>query len=124
MVVSLQGTMGEVDNLRTAAANKDLGAISVGLGKASDAMAMADSSANDPIVQLFGYAPIIGSDIRAASIVSKDGRLVIQAAEQVTSVANQLIKSGIGKRIKTVKIPKPPTTEQINNKINNIIPKV
>jgi hypothetical protein len=81
MVVSLQGTMGEVDNLRTAAANKDLGAISVGLGKASDAMAMADSSANDPIVQLFGYAPIIGSDIRAASIVSKDGRLVIQAAE-------------------------------------------
>jgi len=98
MVVSLQGTMGEVDNLRTAAANKDLGAISVGLGKASDAMAMADSSANDPIVQLFGYAPIIGSDIRAASIVSKDGRLVIQAAEQVTSVANQLIKSGIGKK--------------------------
>ena len=34
------------------------------------------------------------------------------------------IKSGIGKRIKTVKIPKPPTTEQINNKINNTIPKI
>lgn len=98
MVVSLQGTMGEVENLRTAAANKDLGAISVGLGKASDAMSMADSSANDPIVQLFSYAPIIGSDIRAASIVSKDGRLVLQAAEEVTSVANQLIKSGIGKK--------------------------
>jgi hypothetical protein len=34
------------------------------------------------------------------------------------------IKSGIGKRINTVKIPKPPTTEQINNKINNTIPKI
>ena len=34
------------------------------------------------------------------------------------------IKSGMGKRIKTVKIPKPPSAEEINNKINNTIPKV
>jgi hypothetical protein len=98
MVSSLQGTMSEVDNLQTAAASKDLGAISAGLGKAADAIAMADSAANDPIVQLFGFAPIIGNDIRAASIVSSDGRLVLQAAQEVTSVANQLVKSGIGKK--------------------------
>ena len=30
------------------------------------------------------------------------------------------IKGGIGKRIKTVKIPKPPSTQEINSKINNI----
>ena len=98
MVVSLQGAMAEVQDLKSAAQNKDLGAISVGLGKASDAIAMADSSANDPIVQLFGFTPIIGSDIRAASVVSSDGRLVLQAAQEVTSVANQLVKSGLGKK--------------------------
>lgn len=98
MVVSLQGAMAEVQDLKSAAQNKDLGAISIGLGKASDAIAMADSSANDPIVQLFGFTPIIGSDIRAASVVSSDGRLVLQAAQEVTSVANQLVKSGLGKK--------------------------
>lgn len=98
MVVSLQSTMGEVENLKAAAANKDLGAISIGLGKASDAIAVADSSAKDPIVQMFSFVPIIGNDIKAASVVSSDGRLVLQAAEEVTSVANQLVKSGIGKK--------------------------
>ncbi|MFZ4117542.1 MAG: DUF4012 domain-containing protein [Rhodoluna sp.] len=101
MVVSLQSTMGEVDNLRAAAANKDLGAISQALGKAADAIEMADSSAQDPLVQLFANAPFIGSDIRAASVVSKDGRMVLLAAEQVTLVANQLVTSGIGKELLT-----------------------
>jgi len=98
MVVSLQSAVDEVQDLRSAAQSKDLGAISVGLGEAADAISMADSSANDPIVQLFGLAPIIGSDIKAASIVSSDGHLVLQAAEEVTSVANQLVRSGIGKK--------------------------
>jgi hypothetical protein len=40
------------------------------------------------------------------------------------ALPDELTDSGIGKRIKIVKIPKPPTTEQINNKINNTIPKV
>ena len=35
-----------------------------------------------------------------------------------------LTESGIGKQIKIIKIPSPPTTEQINNKINNTIPKI
>jgi len=97
MVVSLQNTMGEVEKLQTAAHNKDLATLSVGLGKAADAIAMADSSAHDPLVQLFGFLPIIGADIHAASVVSSDGRLVLQAAQEVTSVANQLVKAGIGK---------------------------
>lgn len=98
MLVSLQSTIGEVQNLKVAAQNKDLGEISLGLGKAADSIAMADSLASDPIVQLFGFVPIIGSDIRAASIVSSDGHLVLQAAQEVTSVANQLVKSGVGKK--------------------------
>ena len=98
MVVSLQGTVDEVNNLRTAAANKDLGAISAGLGRAADAIEMADSSAQDPLVQLFSNVPIIGNDIKAASVVSTDGRMVLLAAEEVTLVSNQLIKSGIGKK--------------------------
>ena len=101
MVVSLQATMGEVDNLRAAAANKDLGAISSALGKAADSIEMADSSAKDPLVQLFANAPIIGSDIRAASVVATDGRMVLLAAEEVTLVSNQLVKAGIGKELLT-----------------------
>lgn len=97
MVVSLQGTLGEVDNLRAAAANKDLGALSVSIGKAADAIEMADSSAKDPLVQLFSNTPIVGNDIRAASVVASDGRMVLLAAEEVTLVASQLIKAGIGK---------------------------
>jgi hypothetical protein len=97
MVVSLQGTLAEVDNLRAAAANKDLGALSVSIGKAADAIEMADSSAKDPLVQLFSNTPIIGNDIKAASVVASDGRMVLLAAEEVTLVASQLIKAGIGK---------------------------
>lgn len=97
MVVSLQGTLAEVDNLRAAAANKDLGALSVSIGKAADAIEMADASAKDPLVQLFSNTPIIGNDIKAASVVASDGRMVLLAAEEVTLVASQLIKAGIGK---------------------------
>jgi hypothetical protein len=98
MVVSLQATIGEVDNLRDAAQNKDLAALSVSIGKAADAIEMADSSANDPLVQLFSNIPIIGNDIKAASIVASDGRMVLLAAEEVTLVASQLLKSDIGKK--------------------------
>jgi len=98
MVLSLQSTMGEVEKLQTAAHNKDLATLSSGLGKASDAIAMADSSAHDPLVQLFGFLPIIGADIHAASVISSDGRLVLQAAQEVTSVSNQLVKAGIGQK--------------------------
>jgi len=98
MVVSLQNTMGEVEKLQTAAHNKDLATLSAGLGKATDAIAMADSSAHDPLVQLFGYLPLIGADIHAASVISSDGRLVLQAAQEVTSVSNQLVKAGIGQK--------------------------
>ena len=98
MVVSLQGAVDEVNNLKTAAANKDLGAISAGLGRAADAIEMADSSAQDPLVQLFSNLPILGNDIKAASVVSTDGRMVLLAAEQVTLVSNQLINAGIGKK--------------------------
>ena len=97
MASSLQGTLDEVTKLQTAAEKKDLAALSVGLGKASDAIAMADSAAKDPLVQLAGFFPIIGNDIKAASIVSSDGRLVLQGAQDVTNTANQLIKAGIGK---------------------------
>ena len=97
MVVSLQGTLAEVDNLRAAAANKDLGALSVSIGKAADAIEMADASAKDPLVQLFSNTPIIGNDIKAVSVVASDGRMVMLAAEEVTLVASQLIKAGIGK---------------------------
>ena len=97
MVVSLQSTANEVEKIQAAATSKDLGALSQSLGSAADAMAMAESSASDPLVQLFGYAPVIGADIRAASVVSSDGRRVLQAAQEVTNVANQLIKAGIGK---------------------------
>ena len=97
MASSLQGTLDEVTKLQTAAEKKDLAALSVGLGKASDAIAMADSAAKDPLVQLAGFLPIIGNDIKAASIVSSDGRLVLQGAQDVTNTANQLIKAGIGK---------------------------
>ena len=44
MASSLQGTLDEVTKLQTAAEKKDLAALSVGLGKASDAIAMADSA--------------------------------------------------------------------------------
>ncbi|NBW73043.1 MAG: DUF4012 domain-containing protein, partial [Microbacteriaceae bacterium] len=98
MVVSLQNTVNEVNNLQQAAASKNLETLSVGLGKAADAIAMADSAAKDPMVQLSSYLPIIGADIRAASIVASDGRLVLQGAQDVSNVANQLIKSGIGKK--------------------------
>ena len=98
MSVSLQGAIGEVQSLRAAVQNKDLGEISRVLGKAADSIAMADSSASDPIVQFFGFFPIIGGDIRTASIVSSDGRIVLQAAQEVTHVANQLVKSGVGKK--------------------------
>ena len=98
MVVSLQNTVNEVNNLQQAAASKNLETLSVGLGKAADAIAMADSAAKDPMVQLASYLPIIGADIRAASIVASDGRLVLQGAQDVSNVANQLIKSGIGKK--------------------------
>jgi hypothetical protein len=98
MFVSLQGAIGEVQSLRAAVQIKDLGEVSRGLGKAADSIAMADSSASDPIVQLFGFVPIIGGDIRTASIVSSDGHLVLQAAQEVTHVANQLVKSGVGKK--------------------------
>jgi len=98
MIFSLQSAVGEVQNLKRAAQNQDLGAISLGLDKAADSLALADSSANDFIVQLFGFTPIIGRDIKAASVVSSGGRQVLQAAQEVTSVANQLIKSGIGKK--------------------------
>jgi len=101
MVVSLQNTMGEVEKLQTAAHNKDLATLSAGLGKASDAISAADSSASDPVVQLFSYLPIIGADINVAAVVSSDGRLVLQAAQEVTSVANQLGKAGIGKEVLT-----------------------
>ena len=97
MGVSLQSTTGEVDKLQAAAANKDLGAISQAIGKAADAIEMADSSAQDPLVQLFANLPIIGNYIKVASVVATDGRRVLLAAEQVTLVANQLVKSGIGK---------------------------
>lgn len=97
MASSLQGTIDEVKKLQTAAQNKDLGAISIGLGKAADAIALADSGAKDPLVQLASYLPIIGNDIRAASIVSADGRLVLQGAQDVSNTGNQLIKAGIGK---------------------------
>ncbi len=98
MVVSLQGTLSEVENLRAAASNKDLGALSVSIGKAADAIEMADAAAKDPLVQLFSNTPIIGNDIKAASIVASDGRMVLLAAEEVTLVANQLIKAGVGKK--------------------------
>ncbi|MBU6144529.1 MAG: hypothetical protein KGQ56_03565, partial [Acidobacteria bacterium] len=62
MVVSLQNTVTEVDNLQKIAATKDLAAISSSLGKAVDAIGMADSSAKDPIVQLATYLPVIGND--------------------------------------------------------------
>lgn len=98
MVVSLQNTVSQVDELQKAAASKDLAAISVSLGKAADAIAMADSSAKDPLVQLATYLPIIGNDIKAASIVASDGRLVLQGGQDVSNIANQLIKAGIGKK--------------------------
>jgi hypothetical protein len=98
MVVSLQGTLAEVDNLRAAAANKDLGALSVSIGKAADAIEMADSSAKDPLVQLFSNTPIIGNDIKAVSVVASDGRMVLLAAEEVSMVASQLLKADIGKK--------------------------
>ena len=98
MVVSLQGTLGEVDNLRAAAQNKDLAALSVSIGKAADAIEMADASAKDPLVQLFSNTPIVGKDIKAASIVASDGRMVLLAAEEVSLVASQLLKADIGKK--------------------------
>ena len=98
MVVSLQGTLGEVDNLRAAAQNKDLAALSVSIGKAADAIEMADASAKDPLVQLFSNTPIVGNDIKAASIVASDGRMVLLAAEEVSLVASQLLKADIGKK--------------------------
>jgi len=98
MVVSLQGTLAEVDNLRAAAADKDLGALSVSIGKAADAIEMADASAKDPLVQLFSNTPIIGNDIKAASVVASDGRMVLLAAEEVSMVASQLLKADIGKK--------------------------
>lgn len=98
MVNSLQATIGEVDSLQKAVAKKDLAAISVELGKASDSLSVADSSANDPLVQLVTYLPIIGKDISAASIISSDGHLVLQSAQDVTNTANQLLKAGIGKQ--------------------------
>jgi len=101
MVVSLQNTVTEVDNLQKIAATKDLAAISSSLGKAVDAIGMADSSAKDPIVQLATYLPVIGNDIKAASIVASDGKLVLQGAQDVSNIANQLIKAGIGKKALT-----------------------
>lgn len=98
MVVSLQSTVAEVDKLQKIASSKDLAQISVGLADAVDAIAMADSSAKDPLVQLATYLPVIGSDIKAASIVASDGRLVLQGAQDVSNIANQLIKAGIGKK--------------------------
>lgn len=98
MVVSLQGTVNEVDQLQKIASTKDLAQISAGLGKAADAIAMADASAKDPLVQLAGYLPVIGADIKAASIVASDGRLVLQGAQDVSNIANQLIKAGIGSK--------------------------
>ena len=98
MVVSLQGTLSEVDNLRAAAQNKDLAALSISIGKAADAIEMADASAKDPLVQLFSNTPIIGNDIKAASVVASDGRMVLLAAEEVSMVASQLLKADIGKK--------------------------
>ena len=98
MVISLQGTVSEVNKLQQIASSKDLAQISVGLGKAADAIAMADSSAKDPLVQLATFLPVIGNDIKAASIVASDGRLVLQGAQDVSNIANQLIKAGIGKK--------------------------
>ncbi|MFN4848180.1 MAG: hypothetical protein ACK5GF_05235, partial [Rhodoluna sp.] len=98
MVVSLQSTVNEVDQLQKIASTKDLAQISAGLGKAADAIAMADASAKDPLVQLAGYLPVIGADIKAASIVASDGRLVLQGAQDVSNIANQLIKAGIGSK--------------------------
>jgi len=98
MVLSLQSTMAEVEKLKTAAHNKDLATLSAGLGKAADAIGMGDSSAHDPVVQFFGFLPIIGADIHAASVLSSDGRLVLQAAQDVTNVSNQLVKAGIGQK--------------------------
>ena len=97
MVTSLQATMDEVKNLQAAAASKDLASISIGLGRATDAISMADASANDPLVQLLEMVPVIGNDIKAAGIVATDGKLVLQGAQEVSSVANQLVISGIGK---------------------------
>jgi hypothetical protein len=98
MIFSLQSTVDEIDKLQIAAKDKDLSAISEGLGKAVESISAANSAANDPVVQLFGYAPIIGNDIRAASIVASDGSLVLQASQEVTSLAGQLISDGIGKK--------------------------
>ena len=98
MVSSLQATMSEVEDLKEAATKKDLAAISTSLGKAADAIAAADSAAKDPLVQLCGFLPIIGNDIKAASVVASDGKLVLLGAQDVTNTANQLIKAGIGKQ--------------------------
>jgi hypothetical protein len=101
MVNSLQSTISQVDSLQSAVAKKDLAAISIELGKASDSLSIADSSAKDPLVQLVTYLPIIGNDIKAASIISSDGHLVLQSAQDVSNTANQLLKAGIGKKALT-----------------------
>lgn len=98
MVNSLQATADEIKNLQAAAADKDLAALSAGLGKASDAISLADSAAHDPFVQLASFIPFIGNDIRTASIVGADGKLILQGAQEVTNTANQLIKAGVGKK--------------------------
>jgi len=98
MMVSLQNTVNEVESLQKAAASKDFAALSEGLGKAADAIAMADSAAKDPVVQLTTFLPFIGQDIKAASVVASDGRLVLQGAQDVSAITGQLIKAGIGKK--------------------------
>ena len=98
MVSSLQATMSDVEALQKAAEKKDLAAISVGLGKAADSISAAASAAKDPLVQLVSFLPIIGNDIKAASIVSSDGRLVLLGAQEVSNTANQLLKAGVGKQ--------------------------
>ena len=97
MVVSLENTVKQVEALQKDAKAKDLSLLSTDFGNAVGAISMAESSANDPFVQLASYLPIIGSDIRAASIAATDGKLVLQGAEDVTHIANQLVKAGVGK---------------------------
>lgn len=90
MGASLSTTYDELRKVQASSSSGDLNSVAGSLAKAVNSSAAAAAGADDPIVQTWNWIPFLGADFSAVGKVSRDGHLILQAAEQVFNYTSNL----------------------------------